>query len=160
MKKSWNLWESFFFRIVKKYFMCLVQMKIFTFVNCKVKKIRFSKIHARVFHRVNFSSIFHFTRNCAHGLMIFSYYKWVIWSVICIWNWKQIWCILGSKNPKSEALFFKADQQVEQLSGITFTVLVKILLQCFMLPKCIVSYGVYFITDSGNESFQMPVPFW
>lgn len=67
---------------------------------------------------------------------------------------------LGCKYPKSEALFFKANQQVEQLSQIIFTALVKVALQLFMLPKFIVSYVVYVTTDTGSESFQLPVPFW
>lgn len=66
----------------------------------------------------------------------------------------------GSKYPKSEALFFKANQQVEQLSQIIFTALVKVALQLFMLPKFIVSYVVYVTTDTKSESFQLPFPFW
>lgn len=74
---------------------------------------------------------------------------------------KQIECnFLGRKHPKSEALFLKTSWQIERLTEIVFTVFVKILLQCLMLPKCIVSFAAYFITESGNDSFQLPVPFW
>lgn len=66
----------------------------------------------------------------------------------------------GCKYRKSEAFFFKTNQQVERLSEVVFTLLVKIALQCLMLPKCIVSFGTYFATDSGNDSFELPVPLW
>lgn len=67
---------------------------------------------------------------------------------------------LECKDPQSKAIFLKSSQLVERLSEIVFTVLVKVVVQCSVLPQCIVSFGVYFITDSGSESFQLPVPFW
>lgn len=67
---------------------------------------------------------------------------------------------LGCECAKSEALFLKSSQQVEQMCKIIFVLVVKIALQCYMLPNCAVSYGIYLLTDSGSNSFQLPVPFW
>lgn len=68
--------------------------------------------------------------------------------------------VLGYAYPKSDALFLKTNLQVEQLCEFIFTLLVKILLQIVMLPKCIGSFGVYFFTDSGRDSFELPIPSW
>lgn len=61
---------------------------------------------------------------------------------------------------ESKALFSKTCQRVEQLSETVFTWIMKIYLQCLILPKCIKSLFAYFITDSGNDSFQLSFPMW
>lgn len=66
----------------------------------------------------------------------------------------------GCKYPKSRRFFIKINRQVELLCEYVFTVVVKIALQFVMLPKCIGSYAIYFITDSGRDSFQLPIPLW
>lgn len=68
--------------------------------------------------------------------------------------------IAGCKYPQSKEFFSKANQQAERLTEFVFLVVVKISLQCFMLPRCIFSFGVYFFTDSGSDSFGLPVPLW
>lgn len=68
--------------------------------------------------------------------------------------------ISGCKYRKSEAFFFKISEQIEQLSEIIFAVFVKVILQCIMLPKCFASFGIYYITDAGSDSFQLPFPTW
>lgn len=67
---------------------------------------------------------------------------------------------LGRKYAKSEALFFETSQQVERLSEIVFTVLMKVAVPCFILPKCIVIFVVYFTTDLESDLFQLPYPLW
>lgn len=67
---------------------------------------------------------------------------------------------LGCAYPKSEALFFKASHQIERLSETVFAVVMKIALQLYILPKCIVGYALYFITNSENKSFPLPFPMW
>lgn len=71
--------------------------------------------------------------------------------------------ILECKHSKSRHFFLKTNQQVEQLSEIVFMMVVKIALQLVMLPKSLVSYGIYFFSASNdleNGPFQMPVPLW
>lgn len=72
----------------------------------------------------------------------------------------KIKCILGCKYPKSRRFFLKTRRQVERLSDVVFKAVIKIAVQFLMLPKCLVSYGVYFMTDSGSDSFELPVPMW
>lgn len=67
---------------------------------------------------------------------------------------------LGCEYPESMTFFLKIRQRVERLSEIVFMVVVKISLQLVMLPPCIVSFGVYFFTDSGSVSFQLPILIW
>lgn len=68
--------------------------------------------------------------------------------------------ILESKYPKSWRFYLNTNRQVERLSEIISMVVVRISLQCFMLPKCMVSFAVYFFTDSGSDSFELPFPLW
>lgn len=68
--------------------------------------------------------------------------------------------IVGCKYPKSRRFFWRINRQVEQLSEIIFKVIVKIALQCLMLPRSIASYSIYFFTDAGIESFQLPFTMW
>lgn len=72
----------------------------------------------------------------------------------------QFWCVSGRKDPKSKAFFIKTDRQVEQLSKIVYTVVMKVAVQLILLPKCIVSFGTYFFTDSGSDSFELPFRLW
>lgn len=68
--------------------------------------------------------------------------------------------ILGAKYPKSKKFLMKTVQQIELVGEMSYLLMIKILLQLVMLPKCIVSYCAYFISDSGRDSFQLPYPFW
>lgn len=31
---------------------------------------------------------------------------------------------------------------------------------CFLLPKALFSYFIYFTTDLGNDAFELPLPMW
>lgn len=68
--------------------------------------------------------------------------------------------VLGCKNRKANALYVKTCSQIERLSKFIFMGMMKVALQCSILPKCIVSFGVYFFTDSGGDSFALPYPMW
>lgn len=69
-------------------------------------------------------------------------------------------CILGCKHPKSLAHFSRTNEQIEKLTELVFMLVVEIFLQLVMLPRCIVSFIVYFVTDSGCDSFELPLPMW
>lgn len=66
----------------------------------------------------------------------------------------------GCEYPRAEELFLKTNQRVERLSEIVFTAYLKILVQFVMLPKCIVSFCLYFIVDRGRDSFYLPIVLW
>lgn len=67
---------------------------------------------------------------------------------------------LGSKYPKSRKLFRKMSRQIDRLSEIVFTLLVKIGLQLIILTICAVSFASYFGTDAGSDAFQLSFPMW
>lgn len=84
---------------------------------------------------------------------------WFLWRFIPI-SLKPKSHILGSKYRKSEAFFFRTNQQIEQLCKMVSTVAVEIILQLVMLPKFVISFATYFFTDSGRDSFELPYPLW
>lgn len=81
-------------------------------------------------------------------------FRWINWNV------KLFVFILGCKYPQSEAFFMKANRQVERLTEIIFIGIVKIALQLIMLSKAFICFGIYFTTDSGSDSFDLPFPMW
>lgn len=64
------------------------------------------------------------------------------------------------KDAEAKALLLKASQQVNRTTEIILNVTMKVSLQLVMLPKCVASLATYFFTDSGSESFQLPIPMW
>lgn len=68
--------------------------------------------------------------------------------------------ILGCKYLKSKAMFQKTGQRVEKVCEIVFMVIMKIIVQLIMLPKFGISFGTYFLTDAGSNSFELPFPLW
>lgn len=68
--------------------------------------------------------------------------------------------ILGCKYLKSRRFFLKTNRQAERLSEIVFRVVVKVCVQLTILPKFVASLCVYFFTDAGRDSFQLPLPIW
>lgn len=73
---------------------------------------------------------------------------------------QTIRCILGCKYPKSRRFFWKINRQVERLSETIFTVVMKTVVQILILPKCVVSFATYLISDLASDSFQLPIPLW
>lgn len=57
-------------------------------------------------------------------------------------------------------MFEKTNQRVEKMSDFVFMVVAKIAVQCAILPKCIGSFGDYFMSDLGRDAFQLPFPMW
>lgn len=72
--------------------------------------------------------------------------------------------IKGLQKSESKAIFHKTNQQVEILSETIFYILMKVLVPCFVLPKFIISFYIYFIaittTKSGNVALELPIPMW
>lgn len=52
------------------------------------------------------------------------------------------------------------DTSKDSLSEIIFMIVMNIALQSYVIPIFIISFGVYFITDSGSDAFQLPFPMW
>lgn len=66
----------------------------------------------------------------------------------------------GCKYPQSRTFFLKINQQVERLSELIFMWVMKILLPFEVLPKSLACFGIYFLTDVGRDSFELPFPIW
>lgn len=68
--------------------------------------------------------------------------------------------MLGSKYPASNDHFEKSIKQTEKWSRIIFLVIAKIAVQFIILPTSVGSFIVYATTDSGGDSFILPLPMW
>lgn len=58
---------------------------------------------------------------------------------------------------KSKAIYKKTDRLVEKISAIGYFVMAKLTPILWIWPRVIISYFVYFTTDLGNESFDLPL---
>lgn len=67
---------------------------------------------------------------------------------------------LGLKTPKSKAIFEKTNQLVEKYSKIGLFVIKNVIVPCFIFPKAIVSFFIYFTTNLGNDAFYLPASIW
>lgn len=60
--------------------------------------------------------------------------------------------------PETKAMSINTNLQVEKWSGFIHSLILKILCPAFMLPKFFVSLFVYFTTDTGNDTLELPFP--
>lgn len=67
---------------------------------------------------------------------------------------------LGSRHPASKMIYDKIIENVDKYSRFIHFVLLKITVPCFVLPKYIVCFYLYFATDRGNDAFELPLPVW
>lgn len=64
------------------------------------------------------------------------------------------------ENPKWKARHEKTNEFIEKCIKITVRVVKYVLIPCFILPKVIISIFAYFMTDLGNDAFDLPFPMW
>lgn len=62
--------------------------------------------------------------------------------------------------PASKKSFIKINHLVEKCSETIYFAVVKVSPQCVIYPKFIISYMLYFATDLGRDSFELPFPIW
>lgn len=67
---------------------------------------------------------------------------------------------LESENCTSKVIYDRASRLVEMLSRIIHIVAATISPVCYIFPRTILSYFLYFATDSGNEAFELPLLYW
>lgn len=67
---------------------------------------------------------------------------------------------LGLGDPTSKTICEKTNKLVEKWCKIGFFVLKYVISSCFIFPKAIISFLIYFTTDLGNDSFDLPLPMW
>lgn len=52
------------------------------------------------------------------------------------------------------------NQIVEKCSEIGAFAMIYVVIPCFILPKAIYSFFIYFTTDLGNDAFDLPIAIW
>lgn len=67
---------------------------------------------------------------------------------------------VGLQDPVVKAMYIENNQFMEKVGKISFTVLVKLSPICFVFPKAILCYWIYFTSDLGNATFDLPYVMW
>lgn len=68
--------------------------------------------------------------------------------------------ISGLGNPTSTAIYTKVNQKIEKWTKTIHLFMVEVTAVLFIFPKLIMSYVLYYTTDTGGESFELPFPMW
>lgn len=68
--------------------------------------------------------------------------------------------MLGLKYPRSKAMYEKTNRLVEKISKFISFVIVYVSIPAFVLPKAIYCLFIYYTTDLGPDSFELPIPTW
>lgn len=64
------------------------------------------------------------------------------------------------RNPASRAKLKKTNQLIEKLCETFYFAVIKAGIPALMLPKAIISYTIYYTTDAGAASFELPFAAW
>lgn len=60
----------------------------------------------------------------------------------------------------SKAIYYESNQLVEKLCRVLFFLFVNVFAPGLMLPKVVLSFFLYFNTDSRADAFDLPFPMW
>lgn len=83
------------------------------------------------------------------------------WSLRCnVIHFFDFFFFQGSQNPASNVIYIEVVDRVEKWSRFIHFVMLKVSIPCFVLPKYIVCFYLYFTTDMGNDAFELPLPIW
>ena len=67
----------------------------------------------------------------------------------------------GSRNPVSKKIHVKWNQLADKLTQIIYFMMVIVGVPGFIMPKAIISYYTYFMTENpGHDAFELPLPMW
>lgn len=70
------------------------------------------------------------------------------------------WIFAGITNPKFTEIYAKAIEQVEKLSWFFNLAFTKVTIVFVAIPSFIISFVLYFGTDSESYAFRLPFPVW
>lgn len=62
--------------------------------------------------------------------------------------------------PTSNSVYQDCNELVEKLCKILYILFVNISAPGFIMPKIVLSFFLYFTTDSGADAFDLPLPMW
>lgn len=68
--------------------------------------------------------------------------------------------IVGSSNPTRRATYEDTNRMANKWCQIAFIFLTIVTPVCFIFPKTIMSYFIYFTTDSTKDAFDLPYAIW
>lgn len=70
--------------------------------------------------------------------------------------------MLGLEHSTAGVMYKDADSLVEKYCKMILFTAMLVLLQGLMIPKFVFVYLIYFTTDTGNDAFEMglPFPYW
>lgn len=74
--------------------------------------------------------------------------------------WIYVTNELGLENPTSKAICRKTNHRVEKISKVCVFAMENVMVPCFIIPKTIRSFFIYFSTDLGRDAFDLPIPMW
>lgn len=84
-------------------------------------------------------------------------------------NFETFEChVINSKHLKLEieisqasaTILEETNEFVEKWTKIGVIATSYVAVPCIVAPKVLISFYVYFMTDSGNDAFDLPVPMW
>lgn len=67
---------------------------------------------------------------------------------------------LRKKRSKSHKLYIEASQKIKKWIGILDMACLKITPMLSLLPPLILGFSNYFMTDLGDEAFELQAPIW
>lgn len=76
------------------------------------------------------------------------------------WPRKNIFFVLGSKNPASKANYMDVNLKVEKWTKIIHFALMRVVLYGVIFPKFIFCFYLFYTTDLGPDAFELPFPVW
>lgn len=67
---------------------------------------------------------------------------------------------VGLEIPKSKLIYIEVNEKIEKQTGMLYIALLKVTLPATMLPNFILSFLIYFTTDSESQAFLLVFPIW
>lgn len=64
------------------------------------------------------------------------------------------------KNLTSKAIYEKTNKRIESVTRTFTSIHLSLSVPFVMIPNLIISFFIYFTTNSGSEAFRMPFPVW
>lgn len=68
--------------------------------------------------------------------------------------------VSGCRSPDSKAIYVPMIENSGKWTKFFHFVLMRISVPVNVMLNCLISYYVYFATDSGNEAFRLAFPIW
>lgn len=79
---------------------------------------------------------------------------------LCFWNKFEKKISSGLKYETSKAIYEDTHRQAEKMCSILYFGFVRVLPQCVIWPKFVLSFVKYFATDLNGDAFELPIPVW